>query len=406
MSSVYTGDDVYRPSYFELIAQDRLLPGLKPALKHLFTVLSTRRATYTNTSVTQYWLTKYYDEIFYSLLFILENYYLNEYNGTFAENFYGLKRVQINLVNQLSAQSTDSNATNSSSTNDSSRYSQMKSSDRTRTLLFTVLLPYVRSRIDGYYHILTTEYNELGEQNQHYIGLHNNNNSTSNDNSADNTFTFRLKKLFLRLYPYIHALVESINFIFNLRYLFEQTQFYDLSQYILNQCIRRLSMDDMIQLNKRASERDAADAAEIQFRQIWNERNTMSLITFCKSILIRVLKNIADYAKWSLLLSIFVFKFLEWWYSPQNKANQSVKLPVPPAPLSIPPHTNSGVQLPADKSMCSLCNNQRVNPACIPSGYVFCYTCVHSYVNTHQQCPVTLMSCNVDMIRRIYDDAT
>jgi hypothetical protein len=35
---MFSGDDVYRPSYFEMVAADRLVTGLQPALKHICTV--------------------------------------------------------------------------------------------------------------------------------------------------------------------------------------------------------------------------------------------------------------------------------------------------------------------------------------------------------------------------------
>ncbi len=41
---------------------------------------------------------------------------------------------------------------------------------------------------------------------------------------------------------------------------------------------------------------------------------------------------LASYAKWGLLVGIFLFKFLEWWYSSENRLQPSRVLPVPPPP--------------------------------------------------------------------------
>ena len=86
--SMYSVDDVYRPSFFELVAAERLIIGLKPALKHILTVLSRRSDLFLT-------LVRYNEEVFHLLLYFLEKHYLEQYEGSFSENFYGLKRVRI-----------------------------------------------------------------------------------------------------------------------------------------------------------------------------------------------------------------------------------------------------------------------------------------------------------------------
>ena len=51
---------------------------------------------------------------------------------------------------------------------------------------------------------------------------------------------------------------------------------------------------------------------------------------------------------------------------------------------------------------CALCGNQRTNPAVIPSGYLFCYPCIYSYVSVHGKCPLTFGETELASIRRIY----
>src|SRR4051812_26720819 len=62
---MFSGDDVYRPSFFEMIAADRLIGSLKPSLHHLTTILSRRHSSFNI-------LRKYNDELYYILTFILE----------------------------------------------------------------------------------------------------------------------------------------------------------------------------------------------------------------------------------------------------------------------------------------------------------------------------------------------
>ena len=58
--------------------------------------------------------------------------------------------------------------------------------------------------------------------------------------------------------------------------------------------------------------------------------------------------------------------------------------------------------MPQDPSKCPLCKKQRLNPAALNSGFVFCYTCIHSYVSKAQQCPITKRPTSLDAIRKIY----
>ncbi|PHJ17575.1 pex2 pex12 amino terminal region protein [Cystoisospora suis] len=64
---------------------------------------------------------------------------------------------------------------------------------------------------------------------------------------------------------------------------------------------------------------------------------------------------------------------------------------------------DEGILLPQDESLCPLCRKPRSNPACIPSGYVFCYRCIVMYVRSHGYCPVTKLRVLEPHIRRIYE---
>ncbi len=60
--------------------------------------------------------------------------------------------------------------------------------------------------------------------------------------------------------------------------------------------------------------------------------------------------------------------------------------------------------LPEDPSCCAVCRQEISNPAQVAtSGYVFCYRCVHQYVSEHRCCPVTLVPCGLEHVRKLYD---
>ncbi|KAK3083857.1 hypothetical protein FSP39_004225 [Pinctada imbricata] len=76
-----------KPTIFEVIAQENLMHGIRPALHHVVKVLAESRPESLG------WTLHWFDEIYTVLDFVLQNYYLHYHNGSFAENFYSLKRV-------------------------------------------------------------------------------------------------------------------------------------------------------------------------------------------------------------------------------------------------------------------------------------------------------------------------
>jgi peroxin-12 len=403
MSGVYSVDDVYRPSFFELVASDRLMSGLKPAIKHLF-------HTFVRRHPSALWLVNWSDEIFYSLISLLETHYLQEYEASFAENFYGLKRMKLlphsnTAASAIASKSSSSTGTGTasssfSSANDKHKYIPLSAADKRHALLSLVLLPYIKSKCDTLYTSMTSAVTEEGHENINYIG-----DAAQRDADQYRHPLYRtLRRMFIKYYPYIHALYEALLFLYQLRYLFEFTSFYSPWLSAMKQVVRRLSMEDMMYLQKRQLERQQNQNEFTEFRSIWRNRNGVSMFHMLRMTLISLLRSAADYAKWGILAAIFIFKFLEWWYSPSNRAmTQQSKLPVPPPP-TYQTAAQDGISLPQDKSLCPLCLNVRVNSACLSSGYVFCYTCLHTYVTAHQRCPVSHRPQTLDMIRRIYDE--
>jgi hypothetical protein len=105
-----------------------------------------------------------------------------------------------------------------------------------------------------------------------------------------------------------------------------------------------------------------------------------------------------------LPMSIFFVKFLEWWYSPSSPARSLAAAPagppIPP-PRVLRPHPR-GIPVSSTKyGMCPLCGGAIENAAALPSGYVFCYTCAHKYVEAHGKCPVTLLPARIWQLRKV-----
>jgi hypothetical protein len=79
------GDSASRPTYFELIAADQLVPSLKSAIVYTLSVLSQRYP----------WLHRvldFEDEVLAALMLLIDWHSLSTCDATFAEGLYGLRR--------------------------------------------------------------------------------------------------------------------------------------------------------------------------------------------------------------------------------------------------------------------------------------------------------------------------
>ena len=112
----------------------------------------------------------------------------------------------------------------------------------------------------------------------------------------------------------------------------------------------------------------------------------------------------ADYAQGGLMLCVVGFKLMEWWYgSAEEKVTGSLALPVPPPPPVPPPHRDG---VAPTRGSCPLCG---ASPAATPaapacSGYVCCHACLTAHVREHGACPVTLLPTRLQDIRKLFSE--
>lgn len=199
-----------------------------------------------------------------------------------------------------------------------------------------------------------------------------------------------LKKVFVKVYPYLHMVINLTELGYQIGYLYNHSKYPSPFYHVLNLMVRRMTMDDM----KYQYEKSQLKSNIPTHRQLSRPQLIIHIMA-------QLLGKLVDILKVALPMSIFFFKFVEWWYSSPH-SQQSNLLPAlnePPAPL--PPHPK-GLQLPKDASLCPLCLRQRTNPTIIPSGYVFCYPCIYSYLEEFSRCPVTWSQTKQKQLRRIY----
>ncbi|KAI8337687.1 Pex12 amino terminal region-domain-containing protein [Chlamydoabsidia padenii] len=383
MSALGSQEDAYRPSLFELVAQEKLRDLLQPAVQYVTAVYAQR---YPRLLIR---LVNNHEEFYALLMFLIERHYLKEWGASFAENFYGLKRV--------SAKHLDSKGSQMAlPVGQQGQSPALTRKERNQSLLVLVGLPYLKCRLDLYYQQISGGASLLGINEQE---------ERENEELADQTttrrrrFTIRLIKLFRKLYPYINALYHGSGLVYNVLYLFNKTKYHSPWLHLLGLQIKRMSMADY------RAYYDKIDASQ--------SKTTRSLWSSPLRILSGVFGKFVEFLKVLLPMSIFFFKFLEWWYSSEfargngtgNYGEEDTENTVPPPEKTKP--DPRGTKLPSSPNTCPLClTNPINNPTALPSGFVFCYTCAYRYVEEQGRCPVSWIKVDrgVEDLTKVYAD--
>eukprot|EP00898_Chlorokybus_atmophyticus_P007902 jgi/Chlat1/8112/Chrsp75S00606 len=305
------------------------------------------------------------DEVFAALHAALEAHSLSANDASFSENLYGLRRVGV---------------------------------------------PYIKAKLDAIYQArqggalaaigLTTVDDEDED------GVNNNHNDAQQRRGSTTTSQAgpgpsSLARLFGYVYPWIHAGYEGAFFAYQLLYLLEATPYFTPLLHTLRLTVVRASAEQLMAAARRKEtfRLRALSAVSGSGPRLWR---------FLRRAWLRVGHATADYASSALIMSVLLFKVLEWWYSSgaEERVGAPAVLPVPPPPHAPKPAPD-GVRLPPDPSRCPLCLRTRTNPALSAvSGYAFCYPCLFAYVQTHSRCPITLAPATLEDVRRLYTSAS
>eukprot|EP01064_Diplonema_japonicum_P010581 TRINITY_DN17814_c2_g1_i1.p1 TRINITY_DN17814_c2_g1~~TRINITY_DN17814_c2_g1_i1.p1 ORF type:complete len:358 (+),score=36.49 TRINITY_DN17814_c2_g1_i1:57-1076(+) len=322
------------PTFFELRAQEELTPILGGAFKYGLTVTA-QRVIQLAPAV------KYSDEIFAVIRAWVDYKFLTAIDSTFSEYFYGVKRVVAPLDASI-RQDVEEGLLAS--------YSKLSKRDHIISLLLCVLVPYIKTKLSN----LMWQYKEDPE-------------------SATFTGTQRrrnLTKIFVKVYPWVHFVLEMVTCMYWLRYLFE-SPWWSLGLHSRRILLRRLEMKDF---------------------QAMKKDGTGSFIERTSNFILWVIVG---------------FRVLEWWNSSETSranddsgsagASAPMRIPAPPAPREL-----SGLN--PDSSVCPICSHSITNPTLnASSGIVYCYPCIHQHVESKKDDPVTHVHCTLDHLRRIYE---
>lgn len=352
--------DPQRPSFFEMVYQERVTSGLKPALRYVLTILS-QRHTHLHLAL------RFLDEGYLVLSALLEYYYLTRHDSTFSENFYGLRRS-------------------------STRKRPLSSMDRALSLASMTLLPYVKAKADDAYNQYVAPY--YGSMSgAGALGFALSGQQRGRSDPPPNLSYQTLRRIVSYIYPALHGAYEGSFFVYQLLYLYELTGFYTPVLHATKIQIRRLSLQEMM-----AEQKVTLDARRHALRSVRGSHLFSQLHR-----LVLLMTFAAEEASGLLLpLTIFSFRVLEWWYNTDAKDVHTQSLPIPPPPE--PPTPVPGALAPAaTKNTCAICRNSLTNPAMSSSGFVFCFPCLFAHVETEGRCPITLKPMGVDNIRKVYE---
>lgn len=362
-----------RPTFFEMAAAEQLPRSLRAALTYSIGVLALR-------TPFLHKLLDYEHESFSLLMLVLEAHSLRTTDASFSESLYGLRRRPANI--KLNDNDTSSSSSSSS---------QLRRRQKLLSLLFLVVLPYLKSKLHSIYNkerearIQATLW---GDENESY---------TFNARASVTTLiTKRFQKIVGLCYPLLHAGTEGFQFAYQLLYLLDATGYYSLALHALGIHVCRATGQELMDASSRISKIRSRERERLRGPQ-WIKTLQGALLSCTYTVL--------DYAQTGLIAAVFFFKMMEWWYQSAEERMSAPTVYPPPPPPPPPKVAKEGVQLPSDRTICPLCLQKRVNPSVMTvSGFVFCYACIFKFVTQYKRCPATMVPATVDQIRRLFHD--
>lgn len=383
--------DDQKPSLFELLSEQQLSALLPPSLRYLLAVATHRHPRYLLRILNSF------DELYALLMLLVERHYLKTYGGGFTENFYGLKREKALAVGEIPRAAIGS----SSSVREALTLTNV---DIWKNLAVMVGVPYLKRKLDESYDInapralLGASYTRMPTNptwKQRFIHYY---------------------RWFLRnIYPSVNAAYYFAMLAFNLAYLFDNTKYHSPFMWLIGTRIRRLGEADYRAIAALDAPKGPSTGPSIGITSI-----------FTPSVLG---PRLLDSLKILLPTSIFALKFLEWWHASDfarqlsKKAAEGIDFPPPLvsglSTLSVkfgptgrkkeilpkekadkeqndpekedgaienPPISASSllpiftVPIPENTELCPICEGEITTATASQTGFVFCYTCIHRWV--------------------------
>lgn len=371
--------DDNKPSLFEVLSEQQLNGLLPPTLRYLLTVATQRHPRYLLRILNSF------DELYALSMLVVERHYLRTRGGSFTENFYGLKREKA-LRGEIPRASM-------SAPHLVRETLKLSTSDVWKNLAVLVGVPYLKRKLDERYEVnapralLGSAYTRMPE------------NPTLKDR-----FLHYYRWFLVNIYPSVNAAYYFAILAFNLGYLFDRTKYHNPLMWLIGTRLRRMTGADHQAIDALSKPKPGNSPGP---RSIFSPSELGSKVLSSLSLL--------------LPMSIFALKFLEWWYQSDfakqlsRKATENIDLPPPivngvdkkakategqeakdkeatesgdnevisaeDAPIATPSMLPIYVvSTPKDTSQCPICQADIVTPTACQTGVVYCYTCIHRWI--------------------------
>ncbi|KAF4774125.1 Pex2/Pex12 amino terminal region [Colletotrichum scovillei] len=395
MTALRGSFDDQKPSLFELISEQQLNSLLPPTIRYLLTIATQRYPRYLLRALNSF------DELYALLMLLVERHYLKTRGGSFTENFYGLKREKA-----LHAEIPRASASAPAVVRDTLK---LGTKDIWMNLAVAVGVPYLQRKLDEGYEVnapralLGAAYTQMPP-----------------NPTLKQRFLHYYRWFLRNIYPSVNAAYYFALLSFNLAYLFDNSKYHNPFLWLIGTRMRRMTGADYQAIDALTSGGGKANGkagAPPGWRSLFSPREMGPRLLSSLSLL--------------LPMSIFALKFLEWWHASDfakqlsRKASETLDLPPPvvsglgagkggagragaaetgkgkekavsggdesaadaavPAAETAPIATPSllpiyTVTAPVDSALCPICEDPIVTPTACQTGIVYCYTCIHRWV--------------------------
>jgi peroxin-12 len=229
--------------------------------------------------------------------------------------------------------------------------------DRLKSMFFVSVWPYLRGKLDD----LQTKLSEVAEARRTNIA-----------------------KFFLKYYPYFKTLLGAAAILFQIAYIFNYSTVPTPFLWAANSKLVKLTPEDLL-----------------RFESIPLHLQDSGLLTK----LWRFIISIPSVFGRLFTYGLFFVQFLEFFYASDaakelSTAHQRSQPPTHPVMKLTEPEI---LTMEVDK--CPLCFRRRINDTVLSvSGYIFCYTCIDSYIRREGLCPITYLPATTDQLIRLYKE--
>jgi len=313
--------DAAKPSLFELLSEQQLSGLLPPSLRYLLALATHRRPRYLLRVLNSF------DEVYALLSVLVEKYYLENFGGSFTENFYGLKREKV-----LRIKGGEVPRAQLAVPGEVRDKLKLDKGDVWKNLAVLVGLPYLKRKLDESYDVHIAPSASLlmsgGLGGPQYLDR----DALPPNPTLKQRFMWLYKVFLRRCYPTLNAAYYFGILAFSLAYLFDGTKYSSPFLWMIGTRIRRMGEADYkaIALADAAAPVAAAGRPGQGLSGIFSPRTLYPKLLSSLKIL--------------LPTSIFALKFLEWWHASDFSRQLSRKAA---EGLELPPPVVSGITLKA-----------------------------------------------------------